>query len=345
MVRLTDIAKAVNLDVSVVSRALNPRPDSHAVIKEETRLLIQATAQRLGYRPNRQASFLKKGTAATILCFLPDTADRLIADLMIGISETACHENFPVNFFFGKNSADFGQFISQAEKVGHSGILSYPPPKMPLKMQIELKRYYEQGGKVLLLNVISNTGQSGLEPAYRTIPQLNIDDFYGGQLVGCHFLEQGCREFYCQSEICPYVRRRDGFRSVIEEAGFEVKPLTGDVWRRLPAAQVRTGVFAEHDFLAYQIMTRLAQLNLLPGKRILLAGFDDQVMSIRCTPSLTTVYQPTRREGRLAMEKLIRMIFGGQEKSELLKPCLKIRESSGGRRPEPECIEDEQIAE
>ncbi|HPY89608.1 MAG TPA: LacI family DNA-binding transcriptional regulator, partial [Lentisphaeria bacterium] len=64
VVNLVDIAREVGLDVSVVSRALNPGRVPHPV-KKETRELILATAKRLGYRPNRQAAFLKKGSAAT----------------------------------------------------------------------------------------------------------------------------------------------------------------------------------------------------------------------------------------------------------------------------------------
>lgn len=343
MVRLTDIAQAVNLDVSVVSRALNPNPDRHAVIREETRLLIRETAHKLGYRPNRQASFLKKGSAATILCFLPDTADRLIADLMMGISETACHENFPVNFFFGSNAGDFGRFIRQAERIGHSGIISYPPVKMPPEMRLELERYHQRGGRILLLNVISNTSGGRLDREYSGIPQLNIDDFYGGQLVAKHFLERGCGRFYYRPEVRSYRDRLGGFKAALAAEGFSAEELTDAVLGTLKDAGGKAGIFAEHDFIAYKLLNKMSGLGLQPGGRLLLAGFDDQVASIRFEPSLTTVHQPTRQEGRLAVDKLIRMIYGGREENETLKPYLVIRETSGGSRPDPENRTHEEV--
>ena len=49
--------------------------------------------------------------------------------------------------------------------------------------------------------------------------------------------------------------------------------------------------------------------------------------------------QPTMEEGMLAVRKLIRMIFGGKEKTELIKPYLIVRESSGGG-PEEEIISE-----
>ena len=42
-------------------------------------------------------------------------------------------------------------------------------------------------------------------------------------------------------------------------------------------------------------------------------------------------------EGMLAVRKLIRMIFGGKEKTELVRPYLVVRESSGGG-PDDEII-------
>ena len=89
MVSLSDIAKEVKFNVSVVSRALSENPDKHAVVKAETRELIQRTAMRMGYQPNRQASFNGRKRCATIYCFLPENADRLTADLMYGIVRTA----------------------------------------------------------------------------------------------------------------------------------------------------------------------------------------------------------------------------------------------------------------
>ena len=125
MVKLADIAKVLNLNVSVVSRALNPNPDKHAVVKKETAELIRKTAAEMGYVPNRQAAFLGKGKGATIFCYLPDVSTRLINDLMFGITEEAGRENFPVNFFFGKNIDDFKNFLHHGKRLPHTGLITY----------------------------------------------------------------------------------------------------------------------------------------------------------------------------------------------------------------------------
>ena len=68
----------------------------------------------------------------------------------------------------------------------------------------------------------------------------------------------------------------------------------------------------------------------------MIIGFDDIFYSRISKPSLTTVHQPTRMEGHTAVRKMINMIFDKTEKSETLKPFLMVRESTGGRRPDPE---------
>ena len=88
-----------------------------------------------------------------------------------------------------------------------------------------------------------------------------------------------------------------------------------------------------------------ARKNLELGKDIFLVGFDDIFYSRISVPSLTTVHQPTRNEGHIAVKKMINMIFGKTEQSETLKPFLAVRESTGGTRPDPEHPELEECLE
>ena len=55
MVSMKEIAKKCNVSVATVSKALNDYPD----IGEETKALIQKTAEDLGYLPNSSARALK----------------------------------------------------------------------------------------------------------------------------------------------------------------------------------------------------------------------------------------------------------------------------------------------
>ena len=333
MVRLVDIANELQLDVSVVSRALNPAPDKHAVIKAETRELIRSTAAKMGYRPNRQAAFLKKGGDATLLCYLPGSADRLVADLMFGISEAAAREGFPLTIFNGNNTADFSSFLQSAMTTGHSGLITYPPGKMDETARSAFEKYLQQGGKVLMLNAVSNSLNSRMITGYANLVRLDVDDAYGAALAAEHLHSQGCQVVRCHAH---YLRlRADSFAARAKELGMACADFDYAEMPELVKKSSPVGIFSTRDADGFNILNKLSAAGLTVGKDVYLVSFDDHNQCVFSEPSLSSVHQPTREEGRRAVEKLINMIFGKTEEDETIKPYLMVRESSGGKRPEP----------
>jgi DNA-binding LacI/PurR family transcriptional regulator len=69
--RLADIAKALDLDISTVSRALRGDPR----VQSETRRSVERAAKRLGYRPNVAARALAEGRTRTLWFLIPDFED------------------------------------------------------------------------------------------------------------------------------------------------------------------------------------------------------------------------------------------------------------------------------
>jgi len=68
---------------------------------------------------------------------------------------------------------------------------------------------------------------------------------------------------------------------------------------------------------------------------ISLAGFDDLFVAQYSEPPLTTVRQPRRQMGRLAMETLLKLIEGGSVEELIRVPGeLVIRRSTAPPRPE-----------
>lgn len=347
MVKLADVAKVLNLNVSVVSRALNPNPDKNAVVKKETAELIRKTAKEMGYVPNRQAAFLGKGKGATIFCYFPDVSTRLINDLMFGITEEAGRENFPVNFFFGKNTDDFKNFLHHGKRIPHTGLITFPPSKMSSEMQELFQQYYEKCSNILFLNTISNAPKT--EELFSQIPTLNIDEYYGGMLAGKHLIQCKCDEFLIigeKNQLGIFEERERGFTDFLLSAGVNINKISFAEIEDFPFKKgMKYGIFADSDYVALNTYPVFARKNLEFGKDIFLVGFDDIFYSRISNPSLTTVHQPTREEGHIAVRKMINMIFGKTEQSETLKPFLAVRESTGGNRPDPEHPELESCLE
>lgn len=334
MVSLADIAREVKMNVSVVSRALNPNPDRHAVVKKETREMIREVARKMGYVPNRTASFNGRKSSATIFCFLPRNADRLTADLMFGIVQAAGAENFPLNFFRGDSPGDFAEFIEAINHREHSGLLTYPAHALDGEMRSMLKKYHEKRKTILMLNVQSNCVHGCPEEEFMDIPQLGIDEYYGGELAAKHLIDQGCTRFYCTRLLPSVMRPRlEGFSETLKRAGFEVSGFlqSPEDFKKLSGTpHIRTGIYADRDIQALNAITLMARYGIIPGeKNVLLVGNDDKQQSRFSIPTLSTIHQPSCEEGRLAVQKLIRIIYGQREENELLKPHLIVRQSSG----------------
>ena len=331
MVSLADIAREVNLNISVVSRALSPRAEQNAKVKSATRERILQTAERMGYVPNRQASFIGRKGNATIFCFMPNTADRLTADLMYGISDAARQENFPVTFFQGNMNDDFRRFFSTIDDSSHSGVISFPEMALSDDLKNMLHHYHQRRKTLILLNPNTNARFGRLDDEYAAIPQVIMDDTYGGRLAARHLLAQGCRRFYFTNlPGQPFLHRLEGFKQELAENGFEVSCF--EDMKMLPeilSGSDRIGIYADRDVHALNMLIHLAYLKVIPGDRVLLVGNDDKQQSRFSVPTLTTVHQPIREEGFLAVKKLINMIFGKPEKNEFIRPHLIVRQSSG----------------
>src|SRR5271154_1330967 len=84
-VTLKDIANVLDVNVSTVSRALDPKT-THKVSARLTET-IRKTAKRLGYRPNASAYSLKTNKTRTIGVVIPDITDPVFPPIIRGIEE------------------------------------------------------------------------------------------------------------------------------------------------------------------------------------------------------------------------------------------------------------------
>jgi LacI family transcriptional regulator len=324
MVNLKDVAEKTGFSISVVSRALNHRPDKHSCVSKRTKSLITKTARELGFRRNRFAESIKRGKAPTIGVFLPNIPNRLIADLIFGIAEEAARQDFLLSFYFSKTLAGYKNFISSTADIPHSGIITYPYFSLGLKITKEIELFQKKGGNILLLNASV--------PA-KDVPVVAIDDYYGGKYAAKHLIERNCKKFV---NVNGYPQRTQGFVDTIQKKGKVVK-IIGNNEREISSMlklccrnkqNFPIGIFATTDNTALTVMRIVRELSLAYGRDILLIGYDDLFLTDEMNPPLTTIHQPFRDEGRTAVRKIVNMINGKQEFSVVIKPRLIIRKTA-----------------
>ena len=324
MAALKDIAAELNLSVSVVSRALNPSPDTHARVSEETRRKVQETASRLGFRRNRNAEFMKRHRSPAIGVFLPEITDSLIANLIFGISEEAAYADFPLCIHTGWNEQSFLDFIQENMERAASGIIAYSAQQYRHpELQHLLTQYCRDGGKLLLLN----------DCTVDEYPSLCMDEQAGGSAAADLLLQSGCSAFRC---LCPGLigddkslraLRWNGFRQRLEQCGRTASAdpdlnTTVDFLHRNPGC----GIFCTSDAVALQLLRLARESGLETPRDYKLVGYDNAEWTAGL--DISSIHQPFREEGRRAAVKLIRMIYGHSEDSELLTPTAICRGST-----------------
>ncbi len=99
-------------------------------------------------------------------------------------------------------------------------------------------------------------------------------------------------------------------------------------FEKILSEQKKVGIFSVTDRYALSLFQRMLKKGIIPGEHIKLAGFDDLRFASQLQPGLSTIRQPMRMEGKIAIRKLVNMIFGKTEKNETLKPELVVRGST-----------------
>jgi len=94
---------------------------------------------------------------------------------------------------------------------------------------------------------------------------------------------------------------------------------------------VPTAVVCCHDMVAINVLEEAAKMGLRVPRDLSVAGFDDIPLAGRSDPPLTTVAQPAKEEGRLAVKVLFDKINRIQtgERQEFLACRLVVRGSTG----------------
>jgi DNA-binding LacI/PurR family transcriptional regulator len=176
---------------------------------------------------------------------------------------------------------------------------------------------------------------------------IDCDNREGATLAVEHLLALGRRKIAVISGDLDMPSAKDrllGYRDALGAAGIPFDPTIEEVADFLPdrahMAMERLllnhpdldAVFAASDQMAVAAMGVLAQARRRMPEDVAVIGFDDSPHARIATPSLTSVRQPIKEEGREAVHVLLREIFEPQEapRQVVLQTKLMIRASTIG---------------
>lgn len=330
-----DIAYLAGVSQATVSRALAGSP----LVNEETRRRIQAAAEQLNYKIDKNASNLRRmhtGTLA-LLFFEDPTADEshinpFFLSMLGSITRACALQGYDLLISFQQLSDDWHADFADSKKADGLILLGYGDY---LAYRDKLEKLVAQGTRFVRWGAVL-PGQPGVS--------FGSDNERGGKEVAQHLLGRGCRRIAflgdASSHYPEFFGRYRGYVDALTVAGVEVDPALQEnaestehsgyeAMRRLIMQEVGLdAVFAASDLIAIGAMRALSDHGLRVPQDVALAGFDDIAIASFVNPPLTTVLQDTGQAGAVLVDSLLGLIRGEVVESEVLPVKLMVRKSS-----------------
>jgi len=328
---IRDIATAAGVSVATVSRVLNDRPD----VSPATRDAVLRQIQEHGYVPRRDARALAGGRTGLIGLTLPYLLGDYFGQLVSGAIDALYERDARV--VVCPTHHERRREVSLLERLMHGttdgGLLI-----LPSETPSELAALQGQGYPFVVLDPRVPLGEN--------IPVVASANWAGARMATEHLITlghvrigviTGTRDWYAT------VDRVAGYQSALLAAGLPINPrlvVGGDftieggynAGHRLLARPNRpTAIFAFNDNMAVGLLRAARERGLEVPAELSIVGYDDVEPAHIATPQLTTVAQPLKEMGRVAVDLLFRLLDGQPLHATRLELSsrLVVRASSG----------------
>ncbi|MDO5980024.1 LacI family DNA-binding transcriptional regulator [Flavivirga spongiicola] len=325
-VTIHDIAKALGIDSSTVSRALN---DSSRVTKK-TKDKILKKAEELGYQRNLLASNLRKNVTNTIGVVVPRISRHFFSSAIQGIEEAAYQSGYNVIICQSLEQLEREKNILESLAANRvAGVL--------ISISMETMNYDHMNG----------LKQGGIPfvffDRHCSIPENNnvlIDDFKGGFDATQHLIDKGCKNivhFSGPQELGIYKNRFDGYKAALKKNNLPFKDayvLSSRLMEQDGFENAKSllenvldfdGIFSANDVAAIGAMKYLLNEGIKIPDDVAIVGFSNEPISTVINPALTTINQPGFEMGKIATDLLLKQV---KNKTTLLKTQTIILDSN-----------------
>ena len=323
MVTISDIAAALGVTPSTVSRALSGSPR----VKEETRLAVEQMAAEMGYERNIVASNLRKGRSD-----------------IVGIIVPRIHREFFSNCIGGAESI--------LEEAGYCVLICQTHERFDAEVKALRTLRNNQVAGVLMSHAIgSDDGEHIAEALGGRIPLVQFDrvfsalpgakvvsnNFQGAYEATKHLIEQGYERIgtlagYMNSEA--YEARLAGYRSALLDAGRDVDEslvfldtIVRETGFEAGLKAVEAGcdaLYSAGDFSALGAIEAARSQGLRIPEDFGIVGTANESFTALMTPSMSSLALNPFEMGRQAAQAFL----SGEEETRVVPMELKVRDSS-----------------
>lgn len=328
-----DIAKALNITVSTVSRALNDFP----AISNSTKAAVLEMAKQLDYSPNKLASALKSGKTNTIGVIVPSVQAHFFASIIHCIEAGLKNKGYRVIIYQSNESVE-------NEINGVKALLEAQVDGIIASLSLEtvdvshFKEIVKQNKSLVLFDRVNHD-----LPA----PTVTLDDFKAGYLATQHLIDKGYKRIAfitTMHQIKVFNDRLKGYQAALAAnhlpfvpdwvifGGLSIKDGRFGAGKLMRNADKPDAIIAGDDFTALGVIKKLKEINETPPK-IGVIGFANEAFSAYITPNLSTIDQHPDQIGTACANMFLKMV---QEENPyenvahvVIAPNIVARQSTG----------------
>ncbi len=331
-VTIKDIAKMLGISASTVSRALKDHPD----ISPKTKMMVQAFAEKVNYRPNALALNLRRSKTNTIGIIIPEIVHHFFSSVIAGIDKMAYASGY--NVMICQSNEDYHREVIDAQALLDNRVDGVLMSLSKTTFQYDhIRNLINHGIPVVFFD---------RAPQEIDTDKVLIDDFLGAKIATHHLISIG-RKKILHLAGPPHLsigqRRKDGYINALEENGIPFNPkyvikcdTREDVYANaakiLQLANEIDGIFAVNDSTAIAAMQVLLKNDIRIPEHISVIGFGDGPNATITYPPLSTVEQKGTEIGKEAIQLLIKQIENEETTyiptTKIITPVLRIREST-----------------
>jgi DNA-binding LacI/PurR family transcriptional regulator len=332
-VTIKDVAKALNISVATVSRAMRNAADVNCV----TRQRVLAYTGEVNYEPSFIAQSLVKQSTKIIGVIVPSINSNYFSQALSGMTDVAEEQAYHVMICQSNEQVEIeNRSIRKLLSCSIDGLLISFSKNTP--NADGLKQLREQNLPLVMFDRIIK----GLDCS-----KVIVDEYEGAFKAVEYLIHKSCRKIAHLGgpvDLSVSYQRKQGYLDALQKHHIPVNPnliahsksfeedAIYALQKIMKSEQLPDAIFCINDLSAITAIRYLAKKGFkIPGD-IKVVGFNNDPVSGIAEPSLTTVMQPGYEVGKLAMGVLIDEITGKRKTKEFqtyqLRTKLIVRQST-----------------
>jgi DNA-binding LacI/PurR family transcriptional regulator len=335
-VTIKDIAKALGLSTSTISRALS---DSYE-ISNKTKKIVLDYARKINYKPNPIALSLKERKSHSIAVLVSEIANSFFSQAIDGIESIANQNGYTV--IISQSHENFEKEIKSLQQLTSRSI-----DGLLVSVSVEtnnfsyLKELHAKGLPIVFFDRIVNEINTH---------KVSVDNYKGAYEATKHLIKNGSKNIaiLANVEFLSITRERlAGHKAALKDFGiiynskqtYHCKPgaelnatIENAIKKIVRTKHMPDAILGLSDQLTTGCMKYLKKEKINIPNDIKIIGFSNNDLTEVLQPALSVIKQPAFEMGKIATQFLLKLIESKKPVTEflttILSPELIIRQSS-----------------